>query len=379
MMPLKDLAASPARARRLELTGLVYLVAIAMLVWLSIASYQHYFDDDITVTLTARTAGQQLNVGGDVRMNGAIVGRVSGVDEHGSKAQISLQIDATDAQRIPTDVLARILPTTLFGQKYVELRSSSSTAAGHLVDGSAITEDRSAQATELTDVIDDLDPVLTAIHPDKLAGALGGLAQGLSGHGAQLRALSSNGGNYLAALNAQSPTFVNDLKLLDSVSGQYSDDAAGFLSIARNATVTATSLEASNLPAFIRSLSGASTAGTDLLAANKENLAEVARLTRPTVELLAEYSPELVCTIQGFLAVRDESAAQIRNNSFQGYFTLGAQVRGYTPEDALVLGDLGAGPACHGLPHAKIPFGPVNLNDGVGNTGLLSMLTPAVK
>ncbi|MCX6397266.1 MAG: MCE family protein [Propionibacteriales bacterium] len=374
MMPLAVLAEAPRRARRLELAGLVYVLVVGLLVWVSIASYQHVFDDDVTVTVDARTAGSQLNVGGDVRMNGAIVGRVSAVDAVADRARVTLQIDADDADRIPVDVVARILPTTLFGQKFVELTSSSTTAAGHLVTGSVIREDTSAEATELTDVIDDLDPVITAIRPDQLAGALGGLSQGLSGRGDDLRRLIADGGSYLGALNARTPLFEKDLGLLESVTGQYADATADFLSVARNATVTARSVQVSDLPSFISSLSAASVSGDDLLAANAANLAEVARLNRPTLELLAEYSPELVCVIGGFLEVEARSAEQIRNNAFQGHFTIGAQARGYTPADKLVLGDLGTGPACRGLPKAPIPYGPVDLNDGAGDTSLTSLL-----
>lgn len=376
MMPLSALAASPARARRLELTGVAYLLVVGLLVWVSIASYRHVFDDHVTVRLDARTAGQQLNVGGDVRMNGAIVGRVSDVDVDGSTARISLQLDRGDARRIPTDVVARILPTTLFGQKYVELTSSSTTVAGHLRDGSVIAEDASAEAVELTDVIDDLDPVITAIKPDRLASALGGLSQGLSGRGDDLRRMIADGGEYLAALNAQTPVLIKDLGLLDLVAGQYADDAADFLAVARNTTTTARSVSDSDLAAFLSGVSGLAVSGADLLAANQENLAEAARLSRPTLELLAEYSPELVCTIGGFLEVERRSAAQIRHNAFQGHFTIGAQARGYTPADALVLGDLGTGPACRGLPLAPVPYGPVNLNDGAGDTSLTSWLFP---
>ena len=376
MMPLTALAESPARARRLELTGLVYVLVVGLLVWFSIASYQHVFDDDVSVTLDARTAGSQLNVGGDVRMNGAIVGRISDVDATPDRARITLQLKADDADRIPTDVVARILPTTLFGQKFVELTSSSTTATGHLVDGSVIAEDTSAEATELTDVIDDLDPVITAIRPDRLASALGGLSQGLSGRGDDLARLIADGGDYLGALNATTPTFEKDLQLLDAVSGQYADVTGDLLTVARNATVTAGTVQASDLPSFIASLNAAAVSGTDLVATNAENLAEVARLSRPTFELLAEYSPELVCVIGGFLEVEARSAEQIRNNAFQGHFTIGAQARGYTPADALVLGDLGTGPNCRGLPKAPIPYGPVDLNDGAGDTSLASLLLP---
>ncbi|WP_183407026.1 MCE family protein [Nocardioides marmorisolisilvae] len=365
-------------ARRLEAVGLLYVLVIALLVWVSIASYQHVFTDHVTVVVKARQAGQQLNVGGDVRMNGAIVGRVSAVDGGPNGVRVSLQIDSGDARRIPRDVVARILPTTLFGQKFVELSSSSTTAAGHLVNGSVIAEDRSAEAVELTDVLDDLDPVLRAVHPEQLSAALGGLADGLSGHGQDLADLLNAGGRYLGELNEQTPTFERDLALLQRVSGQYAVDAPDFLALLRNATVTSRSLTArpDTVSAFIAAVTGAATSGTSLVKANADRLAESAQLARPISELLAEYSPELVCTIGGFLQVEAESAKQIRNGSFQGHFTIGAQARGYTPADALVLGDLGTGPACRGLPVAPIPYGAVNLNDGAGDTSLAGLLMP---
>lgn len=370
-----------ARGRRHEVTGLLYVLVICALVWVSVASYRHVFTDHVTVAVQARVAGDQLNVGGDVRMNGAIVGRVSAVGSSPTGARISLQIDSGDARRIPDDVQARILPTTLFGQKYVELRSSSSTAAGHLVEGSVIAEDSSAEATELTDVIDDLDPVLTAIRPDKLAAALGGVADGLSGRGEDLRRLIADGGDYLAAINEQTPLIVKDLSLLERVSGQYADATPALLRLARNATTTSTILvqKPTALADFVSALSSASLHGTDLVRANADNLAESARLARPTAELLAEYSPELVCTIGGFLEVEEKSAKQIRNHSFQGHFTIGAQARGYTSADALVLGDLGTGPACRGLPVAPIPYPGVDLNDGAGDTSLIPMLSGGLR
>ncbi len=361
------------RSRRLELTGVLYLAIVLLLVWFSIASYRHVFSDHVTVSVTARTAGEQLNVGGDVRMNGAIVGRVSDVRSASDGARISLQIDSDAADRIPTDVVARILPTTLFGQKFVELRSSSTTAAGHLVDGSGIAEDTSAEAVELTDVIDDLDPVLTAVRPDRLAAALGGLAAGLSGRGDDLGRLIAGGGEYLSELNAQTPLFEEDLALFAEVAGQYADAVPDLLDTARSTIVTARTLNSGSISiaGFFAALSDAAVAGTDLVRTNADRLAESARLARPTAELLAEYSPQLLCTIQGFLQVEAQSAKQIRNNNFQGHFTMGQQVRGYTPDDALVLGDLGTGPACRGLPVAPVPYGPIDLDDGVGELGLL--------
>ena len=375
-MSSSGLAETPAEARRLRVIGVVYLLVVAGLVWLSIASYQHAFSDHVTVTVEARDAGQQLNVGGDVRMNGAIVGRVSDVSAHEDGATVELQIDDDAAERIPTDVVARILPTTLFGQKFVELRSTSDPAQRHLADGAVVAEDRSAETVELTRVIDELDRVIRSVRTDQLSATLGALAGGLDGRGERLGRLMTEAGGYLHALNQDTPLIEADLALLASVAGQYADAAPAFLATTRNATVTARALteEADTWSAFLAAVSDASADGGTLLEATRRNLEESARLSRPTLELLAEYSPQIVCNIEGFLKVESQSADQIRDHSFQGHFTMGAQAGGYTEDDRLVLGDLGTGPSCRGLPKAPIPYPPVDLDDGVEDAGLLEML-----
>jgi phospholipid/cholesterol/gamma-HCH transport system substrate-binding protein len=358
---------STAEGWRLRLLGLAYLGVAMLLVAVSIAAYRHDFDDHVTVTVQARQAGQQLNVGSDVRMNGTIVGRVSSVSKDTTGALISLQLDRDSADRIPTDVVARILPTTLFGQKFVELHSSTSDTRDHLVDGSRIAEDRSRDAVELTTVLDDIYPLLTVVQPDQLAGTLGALAQGLDGRGAELAQTMAGAGSYLRALNRQTPLFEQDLRLFDRVARQYADQAPTLTQLLSNAATGSRFLTAQQgqWSAFLGAADAVALAGDDLLRASQANLSESARLARPTLELLARYAPELRCTIGGFLEVQRRSALQIRGNRFQGYFTIGAQADGYTARDRLRLGDVGAGPGCRGLPQASVPYPGFKLHDGV--------------
>ena len=119
-------------------SGVGWLLLLALLVLLSVATYNKAFDGHVTATIQAPRTGMQLNVGGDVRMNGAIVGRVSGVDATTDGAEVEVQLDGDDADRIPDTATARILPTTLFGQKYVELTSPADPGDGHVVDGTVL-------------------------------------------------------------------------------------------------------------------------------------------------------------------------------------------------------------------------------------------------
>ena len=139
-----------------------------------------------------------------------------------------------------------------------------------------------------------------------------------------------------------------------------------FLGVLDQTTRTLTTVtRGATLARALREVSDAADAGTALMAATRRNAAQAAAVSRPTLELLARYSPELTCVISGFLGVRDSSAAQVKGGSVQGYFTMGQQVRGYRPSDRLRNGDVGHGPHCAGLPHPKVPYPAVDVDDGV--------------
>lgn len=355
-----------AEARRLRVVGVAWLVVLATLVGLSIATYNKAFDGHVTVSVDAPRTGLQLNVGGDVRMNGAIVGRISDVAATADGARVELQLQGDKADRIPRSATATILPTTLFGQKYVELRSAADPAEGAVRDGTVLAATQDSAAVELTEVLDDLQPLLTAVRPAQLATLLHESATVLDGQGATLAALFDGGGRYLAELNRETPLLERDLRLLDRVSGQYAANAPAFLDVLDQSTTTLTTLtRGARLAQALREVSGAADAGTALLAASRRDADRAAAVSRPTLELLAEYSPEFPCVISGFLGVRDSSAAQVVGGSVQGYFTIGQQVRGYTPDDRLRLGDVGTGPACRGLPGPPVPYPGVDVDDGV--------------
>jgi phospholipid/cholesterol/gamma-HCH transport system substrate-binding protein len=357
---------TPAEARRLRVTGVAWLLVLALLVALSIATYDKTFDGHVTVLVDAPRTGLQLNVGGDVRMNGAIVGRISGVEATDKGARVELQLQGDKADRIPRTARATILPTTLFGQKYVELRSSADPTTGAVEDGTVLRATQDSASVELTQVLDDLQPLLTAVRPAELATLLHETAAGLDGQGATIAALIDQGGRYLGELNQQKPQLVRDLRLLDQVSGQYSRNVPAFLGVLDQTTTTLTTItRGAALAQALRDVSDAADAGTALMADSRRNAAQAAAISRPTLELLAEYSPEITCVISGFLGVRDSSAAQVKGASVEGYFTVGKQVRGYKPSDRLRMGDVGTGPSCRGLPNPKVPYPAVDVDDGV--------------
>ena len=108
-----------------------------------------------------------------------------------------MQLDGDDADRIPDTATARILPTTLFGQKYVELTSPADPGDGHVVDGTVLRAAPDSEPVELTRVLDHLEVVLGSVQPQRLSSMLQAVSYGLDGQGGAVAELIDGGGSYL--------------------------------------------------------------------------------------------------------------------------------------------------------------------------------------
>jgi virulence factor Mce-like protein len=123
-------------------------------------------------------AGQQMEVGADVRMSGVIVGEVSEVRLVNRHVRLTLKMD--QQYRVPEDSEAFITLTTLLGAKFVDLRFPSFDAP-FLADGGRIATTH--VGPELEDALADGVSVLEAIRPVDLAVVVTELAEGAEGHG----------------------------------------------------------------------------------------------------------------------------------------------------------------------------------------------------
>ncbi|CAM5367881.1 hypothetical protein SALBM135S_08529 [Streptomyces alboniger] len=156
-----------ALARRRRLAGVVYLVVPALLVWLSIAVYEKEFTDSATVIVETGRAGSEMHPSAEVKLRGVVVGEVEKIDTGARTARLTLALQPDKIGRVPSDVRAQLLPTTLFGQRYVALVPPEHPSARPLTAGSVIPQDRSRSAVELEQVLDNLLPLLTAVQPRK--------------------------------------------------------------------------------------------------------------------------------------------------------------------------------------------------------------------
>ena len=360
---------SPREHQRLQLAGIAFIASLALLVSLSIAIYDKKFTSSTKVTVIADRAGLQLARFGDVRLHGALVGRVEKIDSNGQRAVITVSLRPDAARHIPASSGVQILPTTLFGQNYLELIPPTGNAsASPLKDGSVIPANRVSTNVDLQSILANLFPLLRSVHPADLNATLYALAHALQGKGDQLGDTLVGLDDYLNRINVELPTLRTDLKLLSQVSKTYQLAAPDLIRLLRNATVTARTVtqKKGDLARALSSLTGLATVTRVTLAENEKQLIAQTRSGRPLLALLDTYSPELPCLLTGL-------DRQIPNakNVFQGgiihqTLELGAPQRtAYTAADAPAYGEVGHGPWCLGLPDnydKPAPFQP--LKDG---------------
>lgn len=358
---------NPAEHRRLLVAGVAFLTLIALLVAFSVAVYQKVFEPVTTVTIKAERAGLQLAQFGDVRLNGVLVGQVRDIAQDGEEASIEVGLRPEVAADIPRNVSVEILPTTLFGQKYISLLPPDRPADEPLHDGDVIPSDRVETNVELSRILADLFPLLRSIRPADLNATLNALATALGGRGEQIGETVDELADYLVTVEDQLPQLRRNLVLLADVADTYALAAPDLLRVLQNATVTADTLteRAEDLDRFLGDVAGVAEVGRRVLADNEENLVRAGEVTAPVMELLGVYSPEFPCLLRGLDRYTDNLNEIFEGDRVKQYIELSPrQYEPYRVEDRPEYGEVGHGPWCAGLPFPPVPAPPHQARDG---------------
>ena len=356
-----------AEHSRLMVAGVVFLTVIGSLIALSIAIYDKAFQTVDTITIKAHRAGLQLERYGDVRVHGVLVGQVRKVDQQGTQAVITVALSPASAKNIPANAGVKILPTTLFGQKYISFTDPKHPSRKSLADGDVIPASRVSTNVELSKILADLFPLLRAVRPADLNATLNALATALEGRGEEIGQTLVRLDTYLTGIRPHLGTFRRDLVALADVTHTYAIATPDLMRLLRNATVTSRTIIAkrAQLGAFFDDVSGVSSTTSQVLAENEASLIRFGQLSVPMMKLLDTYSPEYPCLMKGLDRYTGRLRKIFRNNRIYQKLELGAtQKRGYNKSDKPVYGEVGHGPWCLGLPYPKVPIGPNPLKDG---------------
>jgi phospholipid/cholesterol/gamma-HCH transport system substrate-binding protein len=351
---------------RHRLLGLAFVALLGAALTGSVLQYRKAFTPVDRVTLHADHTGLQLNPGADVKLHGVLVGEVRRVSSDGRGARLLLALDPELTPRIPADVRARLLPKTLFGERYVALVPPQAPAARPIRDGAVIPQDRSASAVELERVLDGALPLLQSIRPDRLAATLAAVAAALEGRGDQLGRTIVALDRYLTELNRQMPVIVEDVRKLATVLDIYDGALPDLLAILRDATVTANTVaeQAPQLSTLLAEATGAADATRLFLTRHGDQIIRLGRVSRPVLELLAAYAPEYPCLLAGLVALQPRAEEIFESGRMRITLEITRDGGKYLPgHDEPVYGAR-TGPNCRGLPDPAVPAPQVPINDG---------------
>ncbi|CAM5411794.1 MCE family protein [Streptomyces badius] len=348
---------SSTRTIRRRLAGVAFLLVPAVLVWVSVSVYEKDFTDDATVTVRTGPVGNEMHKGADVKLRGVVIGQVRSIATDGDGARLTLAVDRDRLGQVPADVTAQMLPTTLFGARFVALVPPRIPAATTLRAGAVIPQDRSSNAIELEQVLDNVLPLLTAVKPEKLSATLNAVSRALEGRGDRLGETLTTLDRHLEKFNPQLPTLNADIKELVKVSTLYADAAPDVLDALRDATVTSSTLadEEARLAALHGTTTAAAQEVTSFLRENKDNLIRLSAASRPSLELLAEYAESFPCTLRtmaGFVPAMDKALGKGTNEPGLHVSVKSVPSKGkYLPgRDAPAYNATG-GPQCYSVPY----------------------------
>ncbi|GAA2514344.1 MCE family protein [Streptomyces gobitricini] len=347
---------------RRRLAGVVFLLVPVLLVRLSLAVYDKEFTRDATITVLTGSVGNEMHRGAEVKLRGVVIGEVRDIRADGTGARLTLALDPRHLDRVPADVTAQMLPTTLFGERFVALvppRVNPSPLA--LTAGDTIPQDRSSNAVELEQVLDRLLPLLTAVKPAKLSATLTAVAQALEGRGQQLGRTLVTLEAHLKRLNPHLPALNRDIAHLVEVSRVYGDAAPDILDALTDFTTTSGTI--ADQQAGLADLHGATTASAQDLTAflrdNRSNLIRLSAASRPTLELLARHSSSFPCTLRtlaGFVPAMDKALGEGTDEpglhvNVRTVPSLGR----YVPGKDRPVYDATGGPHCYAVPYTGEP------------------------
>ncbi|BBX94848.1 Mce family protein Mce2A [Mycobacterium lacus] len=270
--------------------------------------------------MVAPRAGLVMDPGAKVTYNGVQIGRVSSVSEVTRDglpaAKLVLDVDPKYVDLIPVNVAAAVTATTVFGNKYVSLKSPKQPAPQHITPSTVI--EATSVTTEFNTVLETLTSIAEKVDPIKVNLTLAAAAQALTGLGDKFGVSLTNGNAILDEVNPQMPQIRIDIARLAALGDTYANAAPDLWDALGHAAATARTIDRQqrDLDAALLAAAGLGNTGADEFERAGPYLARGAADLVPSGQLLDEYSPEILCTIRNFHDVAPKIYAALGNNGY---------------------------------------------------------------
>ena len=308
------------RTPPLKLAGLVLLLILGLIFTFVVLQYRGTLTPKTDVTLISTRAGLVMDPGGKVTYNGLPVGRVISVeplDRNGKQvAQLKLEINNRYIPLIPSNVDATIDATTIFGNKYVSLKSPADPTKARLSGSDEI--DATNVTTEFNTLFETVTSLAEKVDPVKLNLTLSAAAEALTGLGGKLGVAINNANAALDELNPQLPTLQYDLQQLVGFADVYTNAAPDLLDALDNISVSARTIYAQrgDLDAALLAAVGFGNTGADVFERGAPYLVRAIEDLVPTSQVLDTYSPAIHCTLRGAAEALPLANATLGGNGY---------------------------------------------------------------
>ena len=182
------------------------------------------FENSTNAFAVFENCGQGLREGGDVKLRGVLVGRIGPLERvEGGDCRIRLDLFREAVEQIPASSGAEIRAKTVFGEKWVELTYPENAGSARIAAGDVIPKSRTLDPLEVETILNTGLPLLEAIDPENLAGALEALAEGFGGNEDDAIAAIREGIRALEPLNDDKALLADGIRQLDRSSDVLDD------------------------------------------------------------------------------------------------------------------------------------------------------------
>jgi phospholipid/cholesterol/gamma-HCH transport system substrate-binding protein len=303
-----------------RVAGVIVFLIAALVLWLVFLQYNGDFTDKTKLTMLSDRAGLVMDPGSKVTYNGVQIGRVDKVDEieRDGKPAVKFTLDVYPKylHLIPANVDARIVATTVFGEKYVSMTAPENPLPQRITPSNVI--DARSVTTEINTLFQTITSIAEKVDPVKVNLTLSAAAQALSGLGDKFGQSIINGSAALDEVNPRMPIIRHDIQQLATLSDTYADAAPDLVNFLNNAATTAHTIHAQekDLDRALLAAAGFGATGADIFNRGGPYLARGAKDLVPTAQLLDTYSPELVCTLRNLHDGEPKVAAFAGGNGY---------------------------------------------------------------
>ncbi|MGE0214287.1 MCE family protein [Mycolicibacterium sp.] len=295
-----------------KLAGAVLLIVSLAAGALLFLQFRGHFLPTAKVSLLSPRAGLVVEPGAKVTYNGVEIGRVSRIAgvtaDDGPDVRLTLAVDRQYLRLIPANVVAEINATTVFGNKYVSLRSPETPVAQRLSQGDVI--DGAGVTTEFNTVFETVMAIAEQVDPVKLNQTLRATAVALTGLGDAFGDSLLDGDAILDDLNPRLPQLRRDITGLAALADVYADASPQLWDGLDSAVTTARTLteHRADVDAALMAVLGFSADAAGTLDRGGPYLQRGAADLVPTSKLLDEYRGMIFCTARNYAEVGPEIA-----------------------------------------------------------------------